>query len=53
MAIPGCQVDYIWNELQSRFGGLTCDPDPEVGRHRGIEVMRNLDPGMVVHNPRI
>jgi hypothetical protein len=23
MAIPGCQIDYIWNELQSRIGGLT------------------------------
>ena len=27
MAIPGCQLDYIWNELQSRNGGHTCDPD--------------------------
>ena len=24
--IPGCQLDCIWNELQSRIGGLTCDP---------------------------
>jgi hypothetical protein len=29
MAIPGCQLDYIWNELQSRIEGLTCDPDLE------------------------
>jgi hypothetical protein len=21
MAVPGCQLDYIWNELQSRNGG--------------------------------
>jgi hypothetical protein len=27
MAILGCQLDYIWNELQSRNGGHTCDPD--------------------------
>jgi hypothetical protein len=33
MFIPGCQLDYIWNELQSRIGGLTCDPDLEDGRH--------------------
>ena len=25
VAIPGCQLDYNWNELQSRSGGLTCD----------------------------
>jgi hypothetical protein len=27
MAIPGCQLDYLWNELQSRDGGHTCNPD--------------------------
>jgi hypothetical protein len=21
VAIPGCQLDYIWNELESRIGG--------------------------------
>jgi hypothetical protein len=26
VAIPGCQLDYIWNELQSRIGRLTSDP---------------------------
>jgi hypothetical protein len=31
MAIPVCHLDYIWNELQSRIGGLTCDPDLEAG----------------------
>jgi hypothetical protein len=25
LAIPGCQLNYIWNELQSRNGGHTCD----------------------------
>jgi hypothetical protein len=34
MAIPGCQLDYIWNELQSRIGRLTCDPDLEAGTHK-------------------
>ena len=29
IAIPGCQLDYIWNELQPRNGGHTCDPDHE------------------------
>ena len=32
MAILGCQLDYIWNELQSRNGGLAYDPDLEAGR---------------------
>jgi hypothetical protein len=34
MAITGCQLGYIWNDLQSRMGGLTCDPDFEAGRHK-------------------
>ncbi|EDL40959.1 mCG146153, partial [Mus musculus] len=34
MAIPVCQLDSIWNDLQSRIGGLTCDPDLEAGRHK-------------------
>jgi hypothetical protein len=34
MAIPGCHLDYIWNELQSRNGGHTCDPDLKAVRHR-------------------
>ena len=32
MATPGCQLDYLWNELQFRNGGHTCDPDLEAGR---------------------
>jgi hypothetical protein len=27
VTIPGCQLDYIWNELQSRNGRITCDLD--------------------------
>jgi hypothetical protein len=34
VAIPGCQLDYIWNELQSRIGRLTCDPNLEAGRYK-------------------
>ena len=65
VAIPGCQLDYIWNELQSRIGGLTCDPDLETGRQKfltwilawrswSIVAMKSLGPGKVVHtfNPR-
>ena len=29
VAIPGCQLDYIWNELQSRIGRLNYDPNLE------------------------
>jgi hypothetical protein len=32
VAIPGCQLDYIWNELQSRIGRFTSDPNLEAGR---------------------
>jgi hypothetical protein len=32
VAIPGCQLDYIWNELQSRTGKVTSDPNLEAGR---------------------
>jgi hypothetical protein len=31
VAISGCQLDYIWNEIQSRIGRLTGDPNIEVG----------------------
>lgn len=30
VAVPDYQLDYIYNELQSRNGGYTCDPDLEV-----------------------
>jgi hypothetical protein len=32
VAIPGCQLDYICNELPSRIGRLTIDPNLEAGR---------------------
>jgi hypothetical protein len=34
MATPGCQLDCIWNELQSRIGRLTCDSNLESGRYK-------------------
>jgi hypothetical protein len=34
MAIPGCQLDYIWNEWQSKIRRITCNPDLEAGRHK-------------------
>jgi hypothetical protein len=34
MAVPAFQLDYTWEELQSRNGRYTCDPDLEAGRHR-------------------
>ena len=34
VAIPGCQLDYIWNELQSRIGRLTYDPNLEAQRYK-------------------
>lgn len=38
MAILGCQLDYTWNELQSRNGGHTCDLDLEVGRQHAFDL---------------
>jgi hypothetical protein len=32
VAIPSCQLDYIWNELQSRIGRITSDPNLEAGK---------------------
>ena len=32
VAIPGCQLDNIWNELQSGIGRLTSDPYLEAWR---------------------
>jgi hypothetical protein len=32
VAIPGCQLDCIWNELQYRIGRLTSDPYLEAWR---------------------
>jgi hypothetical protein len=42
----GSQLDYIWTELQSRIGRLTCDPDLKAGRYKFltwicIEILRH------------
>ena len=60
MAIPDCQLNYIWDELQSRIGGFIWDPDLEDGRHKfltwilawrswGIVAMKSLGSGEIVH----
>jgi hypothetical protein len=46
MAIPACELDYIWNEVQSRNGGHTCNSDLEVGRQASdpdldMEILRH------------
>ena len=33
VAIPGCQLGYIWNYLQSRIGRLACDTNIEAQRY--------------------
>jgi hypothetical protein len=61
MAIPGYHLDYVWNELQSRNGGQSCDPVLEGRRHRLLDIyifrhsgMKSLRPGKVIDpfNPR-
>jgi hypothetical protein len=32
VAIHGCQLDYIWNELQSRIGRFTSAPNLKAGK---------------------
>ena len=39
MDIPSCQLDSIWNELQSRIGGLTGNPDLQAGRYKFLTWM--------------
>jgi hypothetical protein len=34
VALSGCQLDYIWNELQSRIERLTSDPNLEAWRYK-------------------
>ena len=53
MVIPGCRLDYIWNERQSRNTVSSCgpdletqtsdlDPDMENLRHSGHEKLRPI-----------
>jgi hypothetical protein len=34
VAISGCQLDYIWNEIQYIIGRLTSDPNLEAWRYK-------------------
>lgn len=52
MPVLGCQCDCVWNELQSRHGGRTCDPDLEAGRHRLlIWILRQDDASLIWPTP--
>jgi hypothetical protein len=44
VAIPGCQLDNIWNELQSGIGRLTSDPYLEVWRSLSVSWFEDLEP---------
>ena len=44
VAIPGCQLDNIWNELQSRIGRLTSDPYLEAWRSLSGSWYGDLEP---------
>ena len=44
VAIPGCQLDYIWNELPSRIGRLTSDPYLEAWRSLSGSWFGDLEP---------
>ena len=44
VAIPGCQLDYIWNELQFGIGRLTSDPYLEAWRSLSGSWFGDLEP---------
>jgi hypothetical protein len=44
VAIPGCQLDNIWNELQSGIGRLTSDPYLEAWRSLSGSWFEDLEP---------
>jgi hypothetical protein len=44
VAIPGCQLDNIWNELQSGIGRLTSDPYLEAWRSLSGSWIEDLEP---------
>jgi hypothetical protein len=44
VAIPGCQLDNIWNELQSGIGRLTSDPYLEAWRSLSGSWFGDLEP---------
>ena len=44
VAIPGCQLDNIWNELQFGIGRLTSDPYLEAWRSLSGSWFGDLEP---------
>ena len=44
VAIPGCQLDNIWNEPQSGIGRLTSDPYLEAWRSLSGSWFEDLEP---------
>jgi hypothetical protein len=44
VAIPGCQLDNIWNELQTGIGRLTSDPYLEAWRSLSGSWFEDLEP---------
>ena len=44
VAIPGCQLDNIWNELQSGIGRLISDPYLEAWRSLSGSWFEDLEP---------
>ena len=44
VAIPGCQLDNIWNNLQSGIGRLTSDPYLEAWRCLSGSWFEDLEP---------
>jgi hypothetical protein len=44
VAIPGCQLDNIWNELQFGIGRLTSDPYLEAWRSLSGSWFEDLEP---------
>jgi hypothetical protein len=52
VAILGCQLDYICNELQCRIGRLTCDPNLEAGRYKFLTWILVRRSWAMAMNPR-
>jgi hypothetical protein len=50
----GCQLDYIWNELQSRIGRLISDPNLEARRYKFLTwILAWRSWGIVAMNSRL
>ncbi|KAM7320253.1 hypothetical protein ACRRTK_020696 [Alexandromys fortis] len=53
LAIPGCQLDSIWNELQAGNGGYTCDLDLESVTRILIWILRWSDTPLIWATPSV